>query len=237
LVPINEQESSNYSLGAFQLFMKYSILRPIATTQVIFTLSHQDGTIEFTLTPDETARRFYIDARDQLTKAKYDGISMYQNGVIVKNPYISENEWNVFAVSFDVPLDFSNYSGSINLLYGCNFDKVSFFRSSGLNEFSVVIPRNWSDVLYNDEEQDPLNIVDWQYWYDENGVLVIPDQWKDVYVLEETSQFSITPSQIYSAYLGTNIITMDDNTGVSIEEDDFSVFVDQTWLKFVQKPV
>jgi hypothetical protein len=237
IVPINEQKSVNYSLGAVQLFMKYSILHPVPTTQVIFTLTHQDGVIEFTLTPDETAQRFYVGARDQLTKNTYSNLIIYQNGIQVDTPYILENEWNSLAVSFNTPLDFSGYAGSINLLYGCNFDKISFFKSTGLNEFSVIIPRNWSDVLYNDQAEDPLNIVDWQEWYDENGVLSIPNEWKDVYVLEETIQFSITPSDIYSAYCGTNIITSDDNTGVSIEEDDFTMFADQTWLKVVQKPV
>ena len=91
--------------------------------------------------------------------------------------------------------------------------------------------------MYGDQASDPLNIVDWEYWYNENGVLSVPEKWKDVYVLEETTEFSTTPKEIYAAYCGTNIVVIDDNTGMSIVDDDFTMFADQTWLKVVDKPV
>ena len=138
--------------------------------------------------------------------------------------------------SFDSSINFSNYSGSLNLLSGCSFDNISFFKSNGLGESGVTIARVWSDVLYGDQEQDPLNIVDWQYWYDENGLLTIPREWKDVYVLDESVSSSITPKQIYETYMGTNIVVVDDNSGVSLVNDDFTMFADQTWLKIVDKP-
>lgn len=236
IVPINLSESENYSLGAVQMFLKYDVTHPVATSQPIFNLIHQGGTIEFVLTPDETAERFYIYARDQISKERYENIQFYLNGISVIEPHINNKEWNVLAFSFPTPLDYSNYSGSINLLHGCYFDKISYFKSSGLNEFIVIIPRNWSDVLYNDQAELPGNIVDWEYWYDENGVLTIPNEWKDVYVLDETISFSISPKEIYSTYMGTNIIVMDDDTGVSIAEDDFTMFAEQSWLGIVQKP-
>jgi hypothetical protein len=237
IVPINNNESSNYSLGAIQMFVKYDVTHPVSTTQVVSTMTHPEGVIEFTVTPDETARRFYMSARDQATKQRYENISFYQNGIEVVAPYVSKNEWNAISMAFSEPINLSNRSESLNLLHGCNFDNVSFFKSTGLNEFNVTIPKIWSDILYGEQEEDPLNIVDWEYWYDENGSLAIPNKWKDIYVLEETTQFSTTPSEIYSTYCGTNIVVIDDNTGISIEEDDFTMFADQTWLKVVDKPV
>jgi hypothetical protein len=236
IVPINLSESVNYSLGAVQMFIKYDVTNPISTAQPIFTLTHQSGTIEFVLLPDETATRFYIYARDQLSKQVYENIKFYLNGLPVIEPHINNKEWNILSFAFPLPLNFSEYSGSINLLHGCSFDNISYFKSSGLNEFGIIIPRNWSDVLYNDQSASPSNIVDWQYWYDENGVLTVPNEWKDVYVLNEAISFSITPKEIYNTYFGTNIIVMDDDTGMSIVEDDFTMFADQTWLSIVQKP-
>jgi hypothetical protein len=237
IVPINQNESINYNVGAVQMFMKYDVDRPIPTPQKLFTLDHREGTIEFIISPDVTAQRYYISARDQETLAEYSNLVFYQNGIKVENPYVSKNEWNALAFAFNVPLDFSGSSGSLNMLYGMRFNNVSFFESSGLNEFSVIIPRIWTDILYNDQEPDPLNIVDWREWYDENGVLSIPNEWKDVYILGETTEFSITPSDIYSAYCGTNIVVSDDDTGMSLEEDYFTMFADQSWLKITQKPV
>lgn len=236
VIPVNNAKSVNYSLGALQFFMKYDTVQPISTSQSIFSLTHQDGVIEFTITPDETARRFYIEARDRDTKQTYSNINFYQNGIKTETPYVSDYEWNAIGFSFNDPLDFSGYSGSFNIFRGANFDSISFFKSTGLNEFSIIIPRIWTEALYGDSDIDPLNIVDWEYWYDQNGTLSIPNDWKDVYVLDETTEFSITPSQIYSTYCGTNIIVMDDNAGMSIQEDDFTMFADQTWLKIVQKP-
>jgi len=239
LIPINKNRSPSYLLGAFQLFMKYDIFQTISTTQNMFYLTHKDGDIEFTITPGQSIERFYVSARDKYTKEEYSGISFYQNGIKVKNPYIEKDEWNVIAFSFDEPLDMNNFSGSLNLLFGCTYSNISFFKSTGLNEFGVTIARTWEDVLYGDQEVDPLNIVDWQYWYDQNGSLDIPNKWKEVYVLEEARQFSTTPKQIYSTYTGTNIIVIDDNTGMSVVNDQFSVFSSTVWAEpsYILKPV
>ena len=237
IVPINNSESNDYSLGAMQMFIKYEVTHPAATTQVIASMTHSQQVIEFTLTPDETATRFYISARDKATKQKYENFYFYQNGIEVLYPYILKGEWNLIAVAFIEPLDLSGNSESLNLLHGCNFDNISFFKSTGLNEFNVTIPKTWDDVLYGQPATDPPSIVDWEYWYNENGALAVPNKWKDVYVLEDTTEFSTTPSEIYATYFGTNIIVMDDDTGISIMNDDFTMFADQTWLRIVDKPV
>lgn len=239
LIPINKNKSTGYSLGAFQLFMKYDIFQEIGTTQNIFYLTHRDGDIEFTVTPVASLERFYISARDKYTKQEYPGISFYQNGIKVDNPYIEKYEWNVIAFSFEEPLDMNNFSGSLNLLSGCTYSNMSFFKSTGLNEFGVTVARTWEDVLYGNQEVNPANIVDWQSWYDENGVLAIPNEWKDVYVLEEVRRFSTTPKEIYSTYTGTNIIVIDDNTGMSVINDQFSVFSSTVWVEpsVILKPV
>lgn len=237
IVPINFSKSENYSLAAIQMFLKYDIDHEIVAPQVIFTLNNRQNVLEFLVSKDETEKRFFIFARDQRTKEEYKNIKFYQNGIEVKNPYIMDQEWNSIALSFSDPIDFSLYSGSLNILYGCRFNNISFFKSTGLNEFNITVPRIWSNVLYNDQEEDPLNIVDWEYWYNQNGSLTTPNEWRDVYVLDELTEFSITPKEIYSTYCGTNIVVNDDNTGISIEEDYFTMFADQTWLRITQKPV
>lgn len=238
IVPINSSESTTYSLGAVQMFIKYDNNYPVNSSQEIFNFSYPGGVVEFVISPDETSDRVYISARDKVSKETYSNIVFYLNGIEVENPYIANKQWNILSFSFPEPVSFENYSGSINLLYGCLFDNISFFKSSGLNEFSVIIPRNWAEILYNDDPEESLSsIVDWEYVYDENGILVTPNEWNNIYVLDETTQFSITPTEIYNTYVGTNIIVMDDSTGVSIAEDDFTMFADQTWLSVVQKPV
>jgi hypothetical protein len=236
-VPINKSKSDNYLLGAFQLFLKYDQFKESVVPQVMFSLLHGNGVVEFLINTDQTLKRFKITARDQLTRSEYPGISFYQNGIKITNPYLSKNEWNVISVLFDDPIDLSSQSGSINLLSGCTYNNISFFKSTGLNQFGVIVPRLWQDVLYGDQDQIPGNIVDWAQVYDEGGLLPDPNDWKSVYVLGEAVRFSTTPKEIYSTYMGTNIIVVDDDTGVSVTNDDFSVYADQTWLSIVNKPV
>ena len=235
-IPINQNKSINYSVGAIQMFIKYDIDIPVIAPQILFTLDHVEGDIEFIITPDTTVQRYYISARDQKTLQEYSNIVFYQNGIKVINPYVGKNEWNSLAFAFEEPLNFSGASGSLDMLFGSRFNNVSFFKPAGLNEISVTIPRLWSDVLYNDQTTSPSNIVDWREWYDENGVIVIPNEWKNIYVLGETIKFSTSPEDIYSAYCGTNIVVSDDNSGMSLQEDYFTMFADQSWLKITQKP-
>lgn len=321
IIPINQNKSANYSLGAVQMFAKYDVDQVIPTSQRLFSLEHIDGVIDFMITPDLTAKRYYIFARDQRTLAEYSNLTFYQNGISVINPYLIKNEWNSLSFSFNNPLNFSERSGSINMLYGLRFNNVSFFKPTGLNEFKVTIPKVWDDIykpierrflvsqsvttvdIVNDyiilgvnhnattgqaveyqsssvisgledgkiyysrninlttfslhpTETDAINgtnkvnlsgtpsgigrfswIVDWKEWYDENGVLTIPNKWKDLYILDESTEFSITPADIFSAYCGTNIIVSDDDTGMSLAEDYFVMFADQTWLTITQKPI
>jgi len=235
-VPINNSKSENYLLGAFQLFLKYDQFQAIETSQAIFNLLYQDVVVEFVVDPDETATRFKLLARDQATKIEYSGITFYQNGIKTINPYLSKNEWSSVAVLFDTPADIGGYTGSLNLLSGCTYNNVSFFKSTGLNQATVIIPRTWQEILYGGQDHIPSNIVDWEYWYDQNGTLISPNKWKDIYVSGESQEFNITPKEIYKTYMGTNIVTIDDNTGISFISDNFSVFADQTWLSLVNKP-
>jgi len=115
-VPINKSKSDNYLLGALQLFLKYDQFKESMVPQVMFSLLHGNGVVEFLINTDQTLKRFKITARDQLTRSEYPGISFHQNGIKITNPYLSKNEWNVISVLFDDPIDLSSQSGSINLL-------------------------------------------------------------------------------------------------------------------------
>ena len=237
IVPINQNKNSSetnssYLLGAIQMFMKYNVNTPVSVPQVVFTISYPDGVAEGVLTPDVTAKRFLLTLRDQTTKQNVQGMSFYQNGIKTDYPYLSRYQWDSIAIAFDTAIDFNNYKGSLNLLYGCSFDNISFFKSDGLGETSIIVPRIWEDVLYGDQAISPSNIVDWQYWYDKD-----PNKWSNVYVLDSLTRSSITPKEIYKTYMGTNIVVIDDDIGISLVNDDFTMFADQTWLRVVDKPV
>lgn len=231
---INKIKSRSYSIGAFQLFMKYDLYDIPTVPYPIFEMVYDGGTVEFVVDADASGNRAMIIARDKWSKEIFP-LTFYQNGVQVDNPYVSRNQWNVIGVSFNDPISFDSFTGAINLFGGVTFNNVSHYMASGLNEVATIIPRTWDDIYSPD---GGTTIYDWQYWYDNNGAGPIR-KWKDVYVLAEDQTFSLTPKDICSTYFGTNINVIDDGDGINVSNTDTSVFVNVDWNapSFVQKPV
>lgn len=236
LFPINYSKFSEYSLSAVQLFIKYDAFNPTLTPSRVFHIDHKDGGIDFMIEPDLSGQRYRIYARNSYTKAYYSNIIFYQNGIQVTNPYVLLNEWNIIGFSFIESLDMSNYSGSLNIFYGMSFQNIAFYDSRDLNEFTTIVERQWNSILF-DESIDPINNLTWQYWYDEDGMLIEPNTWREVNFSGNSKSFSITPKNIYQSFTGTNIFIIDDNSDITLTDDDFTIFVETNWSRFTNNPV
>lgn len=230
-VPVNERRQSDTYIGATQLFVKYDIDEIIGTPVPLFEIQHKQSTVEFVSEIDSSALRTRIIARDKFTKQEYQNIFYYQNGVETKNVYLEKNHWCSIGIVFPDPLDFSSFTGAINIFGGAHFDNISYYLSEGLNEIASVIPRPWQSVL----TEDNISNFDWEYWYNENGTSDIK-KWKNVYVFAEEQQYSLTAEDIYKTYLGTNVEIIDDGQGISIFNDDFYIASDVLWSSTVGKP-
>ena len=239
--PIN----GGFFVGAIQLFMKYDNNIPDQITP-IFEIKDKSQTIEVFIIEDESGSRGRIYARDKFSRSAIDGLVFYQNGIEVKNPLILKDEWNVISLSFNDPLDYSNYSGELTMFGGFTFNNVSYYSSGGLGRTSSTIFRSWQQVLTDDNVTNNV----WLYWY--NGVnssagisSTAPPpkptgpykKWSDVYQLSKVSEFLLTPKDIYQSYTGTNIKVFDDDTGISVKNEDFAVMQATVWSSFTGKPV
>lgn len=230
-IPINESLQNNTYIAASQIFVKYDIDEIIDVPFPLFEIQHKNSTIEFVAEPDSSTLRVKLFARDKFSKKIYENIVFYQNGIETSNIFLQKDHWSCIGMIFPNPLDFSNYTGAINIFGGAYFNNISYYLSEGLNEIASIVPRIWLDVL----TEDNINNFDWEYWYNQNGTSTIK-QWKDVYVLAEEKQYSLTPEDIYKAYLGTNINVVDDNEGISIFNDDFYIITDVLWSSTIGKP-
>jgi hypothetical protein len=230
-IPINENSQNNFSVAAIQLFLKYDIEEAIDVPFSMFEIQYKDSIIEFVADLDTSAKRVVVRARDKFTKNQYSNATFYQNGAQTKNIYLEKNYWYSVGVVFTEPLDFSSFVGAVNIFGGTNFDNISYYSPDGLNQVASIIPRSWQDIL----TQDNVNNLNWGYWYNENGSSPIK-QWKDLYVFAEAQRFSLDVSDIYSSYLGTNGNVVDDNSGITIQNDDFYIYSDLIWSSTVGKP-
>jgi hypothetical protein len=230
-VPINDSLQNDFHVGAIQLFAKYDIDEVVPFNLPILEIQNFSETIELVIDKDLSNLRYKVFARNKNSKEIYNNVKFYQNGIEVQNPYLIKQQWTAIGMVFEDPINFSASSGSINILGGCYFDNISVFRSEGLNETAAIIPNVWNKIL----TQNGVDDLNWGYWYDENGSSYVK-KWKDIYVLAEEQVYSLSAADIYSAYLGTNTNVVDDDSGISITNDECSVFSEVSWLTYAGKP-
>jgi len=239
--PIN----GGYFVGGIQLFMKYDQDIPSDITP-IFEIRDSEKTTEVFIIQDESGLRGKIYARDKFSRTAIDGLVFYQNGIEVQNPLILKDEWNAISIAFNEPLNYCNFSGEMTMFGGFTFNNVSYYSSSGFGKTTSTILRSWQKVLTNDNITNNV----WLYWY--NGVNssagISPTapppkpagpykKWSDVYQLEKVNEFLLTPSDIYQTYTGTNIKVFDDNSGISVKNEDFAIMQTTIWSSRIGKPV
>jgi hypothetical protein len=231
-VPVNEQSVNDFSVGAMQIWMKYDFEEFSAVFYPIFEIESKNKTIEIVVRSNLLGDKGFVFARNKATRLPENNITFYQNGIMVKNPVLDLNQWTAIGISFDEPLDFDSFSGSINVFRGTTFNNVSYYKSEGLDQTSSAILRQWRSVWKDAFE----NSIDWEFWHN-SEIDEILRTWRGVYVLSDFRFFAITPEQIYKSYTGTNRILVDDNLGVNFSSDSFLIFSDVIWSRQEQKPV
>jgi hypothetical protein len=231
-VPVNETRKDEYLMGAMQIWMKYDYDEFAPVFYPIFEIEAKNKTVEVVVRSNESGEKGFVFARNKKTRLPENGLTFYQNGILVKNPVIDIGQWTSIGISFEDPLDFDEYSGSINVFRGITFNNVAHFEAKGLNQTSSAIVRQWRSVWRDDFDV----VVDWEYWYDKD-INEILRTWRGVLVISDFRFFAITPSDIYKTYIGVNRIVVDDNSGISLSTDSFLVFSDVIWSREEQKPL
>jgi hypothetical protein len=231
LIPINERRSDNASVQAMQIWVKQNFFNLPPVPYPIFEIQGLNETVEFVIRTDATTKRGVVVARDKKTKSIKEGVTFYQNGIRVKSPHLEFNEWACIGVSFDEPISFDQYVGSLNVFRGIVFNNFSYFSPEGMGKTLNVEARQWLDILNPDGEGE----VAWEYWYVDDESQEIK-KWVDVYVLGSKESFSITPEDIYDSFTGTNSILFDDGDSIVLENDSVAVFEKMGWSQFSLNP-
>ena len=234
LVPINQSKEINYYLGAVQVFVKDESPSVNYDGYPVFEIDNGYSVVEFYYKFDNTNKRKKIFAKNKNSQQDYIGVIFYQNGIQIENPVLYPGQWNAISVLFTDPINFSNKSGSINLFAGFTFNNVSEYRPEGLVEIANIVLRSWLEVYTSN---NGITFNDWRYWYDKNQTSAV-QTWKDVLVTLGEERYGISPENIYQAYTGTNINVIDDDSGITINNNDpsISIFSDISWSLFSGKP-
>ena len=225
-IPINKSLALNYKISAMQMWIKYDKDQFMFADTPMFNINYKNDTIDFYFVTNNSAgTRAKIYAKLRSTGEDFNGLSYYINGSLVREPVISIKEWTALGIGFGSTIVFDSYLGSINLTSPFVFNNISYYKATSLQQVQSRVNRQWLRV-----KQTYFDDLDWQYWlnnYTWNGVLVV----------KTTDIYGINPSTVYSAYLGTNKIIIDDNEGILVNPEKIQVYNDLTWQRNLKDPV
>jgi hypothetical protein len=207
-----------------QIWIKHDFSEFSQSDIPIFEIVNVNNTVEVMLTSIDNGNRAQIYARDKDTLQPITSISFYQNGIYVNLPTISMGDWSCLGMLFQESLEFTNFVGKINLFGRTYFNNISYYLEESIGKKVGIVARNWGQIY-----EDPPTTYDWQHWRD-NGT------WRDVYVLDQTTTYILTPENIYQSYLGTNREVIDDDGGIHIGSYGFSAYSDTVWSQDTRKP-
>lgn len=223
-IPVNENGSFDFSVGAIQFFMSS---RLIENGQYrLMDINYKGGKISIIINKDNTGNEIKAYHNNGTSLIEATNVVFYQNGRYVLSPKTIDKEWDVIGVLFPDQLDFSESStGSIDIFGGVLFNNISFYLAEGLGVKTDINIRTWENVL-NYEGTTRL----WSFW--DTG----SQTWRDVYVLGETTSFFSNPSNIYQTYTGTNRSVVDDNNGIRFNKTSSSIYTQVVWRSLTEKP-
>jgi hypothetical protein len=220
-VPINTQKASNMQVGSMQVWLRFSDTAFPTEETPIFYIVHKNDTYTFYLKNDTYLERGYIVGRDSAGNILTD-VNYTLNGASVNKPFIVNEEWVVLGVGFTNLLDFASFSGRLNLGGPLTYNNISYYLATNLTQEQRVQNRTWGEI-----SADP---GDWSTWE--------PETWSFVDILGITTFYDINPSEIYSKYVGTDRIIIDDNIGgILVDPEKLRVYGDVNWLTKTVLPV
>jgi hypothetical protein len=212
-IPINKNGVSPYTINSIQFALKYdspnfSSYSNGFVTKIMQINASSNTIINFYLksvnfsNSSTSADKGYIYARKVVngTEETTDFVDLqyYISGNLCANPVISIKQWNMIAISFNTPLDFSgssNYSfdivntSSMNSFF--SIDNITFYQSTSVQSQQF---NSWTTTKN-------------QLW----SFYVSPYTWSKVFLQDTSINLGATPDLIYKIFIGTNIIVADSN--------------------------
>ena len=227
-MPVNAGLAPEYSVSAIQMWLRYDKDLFPGLGQELFEVDYLQDVIKFYFVADaENGNRAKIYAKKQSTGESFDDLTYYWNGILVKEPIVTAEEWGVLGITFDTPLLFNAYLGSLNLIGPVVFNNIAYYQANNLQTVQSTSIRPWIDIKI-DYSTDPDINYSWSDWWGPSpgdGSL----SWLGVLVTGTFALYGVNPSDVYKTYLGTNKIIFDDNEGLLVQDDKMLIYSNLSW--------
>ena len=202
-IPINEKLNASSKLNAIQMFIYYdATIDPTQSnresfqfsTKEVFNIVASDRTLTSTLTNTGSFLETATLSTSSTIGTVNQDIEYYINGELSATPTIKTNEWVVFTIVFLKPIVFDNFEGSFNITGPLAMDNITFYGVSANEFLSGQVDGLWDNVL----NQPGTGTYTWNTW--------AGGTWNDLLTAYASSNYPISPSNMYGLYTGTNIL-------------------------------
>ena len=225
-MPVNQSVAENYRVSAFQSWIKYEQRAFPLSPIVLFEVEHKNNTIVFyAVANDKFGKRGVVYAKNKKDNSNFNEVAYFINGKSVREPVLTVKEWSVLGVNFTTDLNFDFFLGSINLKGPAIFNNISYYQANNLQQLQSKINRPWNKV-----KQDGAIDYSWSYWLNNYT-------WDEVLSASSSPLYGVNAQDVYSNYMGTNKIIIDDEEGMVFDADKMRVYNDTSWSVSVGTPV
>ena len=225
-MPINQSVADNYRVSAFQSWIKYQKRAFPLNPMVLFEVEHKNNTIVFYIVAnDKFGKRGRIYAKNKKDNSDFDGLTYFINGQSVREAVLTVKEWSVLGINFTTALNFDLFLGSVNLNGPAIFNNISYYQANNLQQLQSKINRPWTKV-----KEDGPTEYNWSYWLNNYT-------WDGVLFSSSSSLYGVNSKDIYSNYMGTNKIIIDDEEGMIFDADKLKIYNDTNWSISIGAPV
>jgi hypothetical protein len=232
-IPMNSQRSNNYSVGAIQSFINYPHEVFPATPMPIMEIKAYDRTSIVYLVSDNTegtrGRIYAINTRTQLPDQL---LNFYLNGKLVKNPYITANEWDVLSFQFVRGLVLDNFRGTLSIVGPLLFNNVSVHRLTEIQTSITSIFRTWAQVPKMIDKPGDEDTY-WEDFITSDPVIT----WENILFIPTIKTYLIDPEVIFRSYTGTNKSIVSDRNVLRVKDYQYRMYKDILWRSSITTPV
>jgi hypothetical protein len=221
-LPINQARSNNFSVGAAQITVMYPEQSFSTKAMDMLILEARDRTLKVVAetTPDRSRARLYVT---NTLGVKDNSVKIFINGREATSPYINTKEWYVISLQFDNGLSFSEFFGNARLTGKFLFNAFNYYQLSFGQSISGLGFKTWASIKGVDN-----------VWSDVKDVY---DTWRSVGYVDVEVYETISPSDIYKLYTGTNRLTFTDNSRVTLKNYNYPIYANASWRTSVVTPV
>lgn len=220
-IPVNSSQQQNHNILSLQVWVRFPE-ELFSSSMTMISITGETYEVEISCSPDSGGKRAKVSVNANAT--------IYQNGIICSNAYISPNQWTSLYFIFNPPLSFSEFEGKISLHKGFVFNNISeyIYENEIINE-SILSEIFWLEV-YTPDLINPSIHNTWQdvenagTWLDASNELVF------------VGNSLITGEYIYNDQTGTSVVVVEDLSSVQVFSNGVDLFTDIEWVT-IEKPL